>query len=632
MKSILALLTLLGASGIVAAQAQEAPVPTPVRPNILLIYTDDQGWADLGAQGVDNDIRTPNLDQLARDGVLFKRGYVTAPQCTPSRAGVITGTYQQRFGVEQNGIPMRSDVVTLPERLKAAGYVSGISGKWHLDVADLGEAKRPKAKRAKKQFDPELLPHKQGFDEYFTGVRQDYTASHALDGTPFQDAPRAVHEEGLRIAIQTEAALGFLERRAKRPEQPWFLYLAYMAPHVPLESPEPWFSRTPAHLPKERRQALALIGAIDDGLGRIREKIRAMGQEQNTLIFFISDNGAPLGKAWDGSINLPMKGQKGMLSEGGIRVPFVAAWPGQVSGGQTYDRPVISLDVAATAVALAGLPSDPALDGVNLIPFLTGENKGVPHETLYWRWRSQAAVLEMPYKLIRLGEGERLLFDITEPDGEAIDLNLIAQRPDVAARLESKLDAWSKTLQPPGLSTMPVRRHERLFIEHGLLARAGAAAQPLATSAAEADLQGWRSRNGTLAVRNGALVVTPDPSAGPKARVVITHGSLDLDGPVHLAMRVRAEQGGKGTIKWRTETGAGLASENGVAFEWPTSAEWREVTAELPVQGRLTRLRILPAKGSSGLEAQSIELRDTNGKAQTWRFVRPQGGAASPSR
>ncbi len=617
MKRMLALLSvyaLLGASSIAAGEAQAAAAPAPARPNILLIFTDDHGWADLGAQGVDKDIRTPNLDRLARDGVLFKRGYVTAPQCTPSRAGIITGMYQQRLGVEHNGIPKPSEVVTLPERLKGAGYVSGISGKWHLNVVDLGKADRPR-----KKFDPELLPHRQGFDEYFTGFRQDYAASHALDGSPFPDAPRQVHEDGFRVATQTEAALGFLDRRATNPDQPWFLYLSYMAPHVPLESPEPWFSRTAAYLPQERRQALALLGAIDDGVGRIRERIRAMGQEQNTLVFFIGDNGAPLGRAWNGSINLPMKGQKGMLSEGGIRVPFVAAWPGKIPGGQVYDHPVISLDVAATAVELAGLPKDPALDGVNLVPFLTRDNGGVPHDTLYWRWMSQAAVLEMPYKLIVLGERERLLFNVTEPDGEDIGRNLMAQQPDIAARLEDKLKGWTRDLQPPGLSATPHRRHERLFAEHGISAGTEAAAQTSARPAPEAQVSGWRSRNGTLALRDGALVIAPDPNAGSKTRLFITHSDLDLAGPVRLVMRVRAEQGGKSVVNWRTKGAAGFERENTAAFDWPASAEWQDVQAELPVQGRLTHLRIVPAKASAGLEVQSIELHDKDG-AQTWRY------------
>ncbi|MFZ4765002.1 MAG: sulfatase [Roseimicrobium sp.] len=595
-----------------------APLQAESRPNILLIFTDDHGWADLGAQGVDKDIRTPNLDQLARDGVLFKRGYVTAPQCTPSRAGVISGRYQQRFGVEHNGLAMRQEIVTLPERLQAAGYVTGMSGKWHLDIEDRRKEKGPKSKGV-----PDLAPQHQGFDEYFTGFLQDYSASHALDGTSFADAPQKVRDERCRVVIQTEAALAFLDRRAPQPGQPWFHYLAWMAPHVPLESPEPWFSQTPAHLPKERRQALALLGAIDDGLGRIRAKLKEMGQEQNTLIFLIADNGAPLGKSWDGSLNLPMRGQKGMLAEGGIRVPFVAAWPGHIPAGQAYDHAVISLDVAATAVALAGAKDIAAqpLDGVNLMPFLTGENQASPHDTLYWRWMSQAAVQEFPWKLIALGNRERLLFDITQPEGEAIERNLMAKHPDIAARLEGKLKAWCDTLQPPGLPTTFDSHHEGLYGEHGIITKPETVAKTKASSEAapEGRIQGWLCRNGTLAVKDGALIIAPDAKAAPNARPFLTCADIDLPGPITATLRVRARQGGPSTLTWRTKT-AGFTPEQSAAFDWPASAEWQEVKVALPEKSRLIHLRITPAKSASEIAVQSIELRGKDGKTQAWRF------------
>lgn len=585
------------------------------KPNVLLIYTDDHGWADLGEQRADADIRTPNLDALARAGVRFTRGYVSAPQCTPSRAGVITGMYQNRFGVEHNGLALPLEAVTLPERLKGAGYVTGISGKWHLDLEDRRKEGGPKNK-----VNPDLLPHRQGFDEYFTGFLQDYEASHALDGTPFPDAPHKVRETGCRVVIQTEAALSFLKRREKAPEQPWFLYLACMAPHVPPESPEPWFSKTPPSLPLLRRQALALIGAIDDGVGRIRERLRQTGQEKNTLIFFIADNGAPLGSAWDGSINLPMKGQKGMLSEGGIRVPFVAAWPGQIPAGQVYDKPVISFDVAATAVALAGLPHEAALDGVNLMPYLTGADKGAPHETLYWRWMSQAAVQEFPYKLIALGDRERLLFDVTTPEGEAIERNLIKQKPEIAARLEAKLTAWSATLKPPGMPATFDPHHEGLFGVHGLIEKKDAA-----SAAPEGTVQGWLARGATLAVKDGALAFTPDPAAPKNARPFFTNSGLDLPGPVAVTLRIRARKGGLAALTWRTRQHPDFVPADTVAVEWPTTSEWQEVKAQIPAQGRLIHLRITPAKGCAGLEIQSVELRGKTGDPQVWRFSEQKG-------
>ena len=450
---------------LVALPAVAHAADSPARkPNIILIYSDDHGWADLGIQGVDKDIRTPHLDQLAQDGVRFTRGYVSAPQCVPSRCGVITGRYQQRFGVEDNGRgPLPLSEQTIAERLQPAGYLGGWVGKSHLDVG--GEKGASKGSRIL----PEHMPHRQGFAEYFRGELRQYYASHDLEGHPFADAPHLVKDDRFRVDVQTEAALSFLDRRASTPEQPWFLSLAWYAPHVPLESPEPWFSKTPAQLPLKRRQALAMIAAMDDGLGQIRAKLREMGEERDTLIFFIGDNGAPLGDAWDGSVNLPMVGQKGMLAEGGIRVPFVAAWPGRWPAGVTYDKPVINLDVAATAAAAAGLPHDARLDGVNLTPFVTGQDTSAPHDALYWRWGSQAAVLEMPYKLIRLGGRPPLLFDLTEPEGENMERNLAAEQPETVARLERRLRGWAATLQPPGLSedaSAFSRRHEQLFAEH----------------------------------------------------------------------------------------------------------------------------------------------------------------------
>jgi arylsulfatase A-like enzyme len=605
------------------------------KPNIVVIFTDDHGWADLGANGVDAHIRTPHLDRLARDGVLFKRGYVTAPQCTPSRAGLISGRYQNRFGVEHNGIPMRSEVATLPERLQQAGYLTGISGKWHLDYENLLKSGGPK-----NQVIPELGPWGQGFDEYFSGFMQDYDASHALDGSAYPNAPKKVREEGCRVDLQTEWALQFLKRRAaqtkneepstKNKAQPFFLYLSYMAPHTPLEWPEPYISQVPQDLPNERRSALALIAAIDHGVGRLREQLRAMGQEENTLLFFLGDNGAPLAphhprpgqrSPWDGSVNLPMRGQKGMLSEGGIRVPFVAAWPGKIPGGQVFEHPVLSLDIAATAVALAGakdIASQP-LDGVNLLPHLTGETASAPHDTLYWRWMSQAAVQEFPWKLIVLGGQENLLFDLTTPEGEAVERNLIKQKPEIAARLLAKLEAWTATLQPPGMPPALADHHVRLFADHAI---SSASPEPAAKTPAEPEgsIQGWICRNGTLAVKDGALVITPAPDLAKSARPFLSHVDLDLAGPVTATLRLRAKTGGTGTLTWRTKT-ASFAPGQSAAFDWPAGADFQEVTVTLPEKARLIHLRLTPPKAIVGAEIQSITLRDAKGKETAFSFT-----------
>jgi len=614
----------------------------PSKPNVLLIYTDDHGWADLGAQGVDRDIRTPHLDRLAQDGVRFARGYVTAPQCVPSRAGVITGQHQNRFGVDDNHSgPLPLDVVTIPERLREAGYVTGMSGKWHLDL--VRDPRQPRSQRV----DPQYLPPAQGFDEYWCGAMRQYHASHDLNGQPLADAPRLVQDTRFRIVVQTEAALGFLDRRGQNPQQPWFLYLPWFAPHVPLESPEPWFSKTPAHLPLERRQALAMIAAMDDGVGRIREKLRALDMERNTLIFFISDNGAPVKQgAWDGSLNLPLIGEKGMLTDGGVRVPFVAAWPGVLPAGLVYDHPVSALDVGTTAVALAGLTHDRGLDGVNLIPFLQGTRQDPPHEALFWRWRSQAAVLEMPWKLIRLGADERYLFDVTRPEGELA--NRIADHPEVAARLEAKLQTWSDTLQTAGLPTEVNDQDAMFFAAHvdktiaaAVKGGAKAKAKPAKPADPPGSQQGWICRNGTLAVRDGALAITPAGAdarpfatdaapdgpdrSGPRAlnggrEPFVTHSALDLLGPVTVVLRVRAEQGGPARFAWRTGGQPDFVTENTVAAEWPASPEWQEVRAQLPVEGRLIHLRIHPPRGARGVEIQSIQLQSRDAPPRIWRF------------
>jgi uncharacterized sulfatase len=582
------------------------------KPNIILIYSDDHGWADLGVQGSDKDIRTPNLDAMARDGVRFTRGYVSAPQCVPSRAGVLTGRYQQRFSVEDNNKgPLPLEQLTIAERLKAAGYVTGQVGKWHLDLVG---KKGEKAVRVSKEH----MPHVQGFDEYFRGELRQFYASHDLQGKPFADAPHLVADNRFRVVVQTEAALSFLDRRASKPDQPFFLYLAWYAPHVPLESPEPWFSKTPTELPKERRQALAMIAAMDEGLGQLRAKLKAMGQEKNTVIFFIGDNGAPLGKSWDGSLNTPLIGQKGMLTEGGIRTPFLATWPGHLPAGTVYDKPVISLDVAATAVAAAGLPKDPLLDGVNLAPFLKGEVNSFPHERLFWRWGSQAAVQEYPWKLIRLGEREQLLFDISQPDGENVKKNQFASQPEVAARLTKALKEWSENLSPPGLPTSFDAHHEDLFAEHEVIPPLPDA--PKTKEAPAGSVKGWLCRNGTIGIQDGALLVTADPKAAKNAKPFIAKTGLMLNGPVTAVIKADTKAATNGSLSWRTKEQPDFLPANNVRFTLPAGAS--EQTITLPVTGQAIHIRFNLGDQTDGLKIRSIELRPSKGKPDLADFSR----------
>jgi arylsulfatase A-like enzyme len=413
------------------------------KPNIIVIFTDDHGYADLSCQGVFDDVITPNMDALATGGVRMTDGYCTAPQCVPSRGGLLSGQYQTKWGLESNpqfqdpATMKRFDALeTVPERLQKAGYVTGMAGKWHL-----GPSKADA-----------ICAH--GFDKAF--LKNSNGPGHWNMNLQGEDVePQEVKGGGYHIDMISDFACSFIDRFS---DQPFLFYLACRAPHVPLDAPKEYLDRFPGEMPQRRRQALAMLSAVDDGVGQIMATLRKHELEEDTLIFVIGDNGAPLkihkrdapggGPGWDGSLNDPMNGEKGMLTEGGIRVPFVVHWKGTVPGGQVYSQPVISLDVGATACSLAGLPDDPVLDGVNLIPFLTGKNADAPHEALYWRWLGQSAVRKGKWKYVRCDDRE-YLFDMENDFEETNDQ--LGTHPEIAAALHADLKAWADTQSPPGI-------------------------------------------------------------------------------------------------------------------------------------------------------------------------------------
>lgn len=446
------------------------------KPNVIVVFTDDQGYADIGANGILPDVKTPNIDALAADGVRCTAGYITAPQCSPSRAGIITGRHQQRFGFDTipDG-PLPLEELTIAERLKGHGYVSGQVGKWHL------EPNRTSLKWARKACPDAIvdgsvkagaalirkfMPGHQGFDEFFTGELNNYWVNYGLDGGDLKSEGemKKFPKSEFRVDIQTDAALAFIGRNH---EKPFFLYLNYYAPHVPLVASEKYLSRFPGEMPERRRTGLAMISAIDDGVGKIRGKLDEYGLIEDTVIFYISDNGAPLGAhtslgpmadvlpvdkpgvAWDGSRNDPLTGEKGMLAEGGIRVPFVVSWPAKLPKGAVYDEPVISLDVAATAVAAAGGEVGEDLDGVNLVPLFNG--KQTVERSLHWRFWNQAAIRKGKWKYFTLGDGSEYLVDL-ENDIEEQD-NLLSEYPEEAQKLKADLAEWTEGLMPKGLPT-----------------------------------------------------------------------------------------------------------------------------------------------------------------------------------
>ncbi len=467
------------------------PWPKPVakkttaskRPNVIVVITDDHGYADFGAYGLSDDVRTPHLDNLAANGALMTHGYVTAPQCVPSRAGIVTARYQTRFGLDGNEfVPIPADEITVAERMRDAGYATGFIGKWHLEPTWEGKEwmaeNYPEGLKKAPPFDiPYELrkPHSplcKGFDDIYHGTWKNYLRNYDLDGNDVHPPNNhRIRKDEFREDHKTDAAVAFIKRHK---DEPFFLHLAYFAPHVPMEVTEKHFSRFPGEMAERRRWALASIASIDDGVGKINETLEALGLAEDTIIFYFGDNGAPLKihrkdqpftvpGQWDGSDNGPMVGEKGMVSDGGVRVPYMVYWKDHIPA-QVYDRPVLSLDAGATALALAGVKTKPGeIDGVNLVPYLTGKKGGEPHEAIYWRFRGQSAIREGKWKFYSLQEGARMLFDMESDEHE--NKNLIQQYPEIAKRLEKKLASFRAEQKRPGFA-METVNEEKVFYKH----------------------------------------------------------------------------------------------------------------------------------------------------------------------
>lgn len=584
------------------------PFSSPLRgaevdkPNIIVIFTDDHGYSDLSCQHIQDDLKTPNIDALAAGGVRMTSGYVTAPQCVPSRAGLLSGRSQNRFGAESNGQPLDgfNAQQTIAERLKTAGYATGMTGKWHLGPA------------------PNIVDH--GFDDvYYKNANRPGWANFNLDGTDRE--PGAEDSELYHLDANSEAACAFIKRHH---DGPFVFYCAYRAPHVPLDAPPKYLRRFPGEMPERRRQALAMISAMDDGVGKILKTLRQYKLEEKTLIFFIGDNGAPLkihkldapggGPGWDGSLNDPLNGEKGMLSEGGIRVPFVVYWKGQIAAGQLYDHPVISLDVAATAVALAGLPDDPKLDGVNLMPYLRGAQAGPPHETLYWRWIAQAAIREGKWKYLRGGARE-YLYDL-DADAEEKH-NLLTQHPDIAERLESKLARWSEELSPPGLETKQMSTTWEQYFDHYLDGKI--VSKPSPKSRAKGHVQGWIVRNGTMEVDDGALQVRPNEA---KRSPFLVTANLELPAKLTAVVHLKTEQDGGAGFAWREAGQKDFGAGQVVTFECSASDKVQQYEAEIIAGGKIIHMRLLLP--DSGADVEAIEFRDSDGEVlASTQFAEP---------
>jgi arylsulfatase A-like enzyme len=426
---------------VAAACAAGAPAD---KPNVLVILTDDMGYADIGVHGC-KDIPTPHIDSLAKRGVRFTAAYANGSFCTPTRAALMSGRYQHRSGNEDlDGVtgPLPRAVTTLPQRLKAAGYATGMAGKWHLGTTE------------------SFRPTERGFDDFY-GILGggSYNLPGPIPGR--KDGSRLMVVRGITPEPATEylqdawarEAVRFVEAHRKGP---WFFYLAFNAVHTPVQATEKYLQRF-AHITDQRRQVYAaMLSAVDDGVGAVLSKLTETGQLDRTLVVFHNDNGGPTTRnAVNGSSNAPLRGSKCETFEGGIRVPLLMQLPGVIEAGSVYRQPVISMDITATAVALA--EADAAgLEGVDLVPFVTGKKAGPPHEALFWRCRTRSnnyGARQGDWKYVYSTEGAEqpgpnqkpardMLFNLADDIREQRDL--AARHPGKLAALKKLYEAWSR--------------------------------------------------------------------------------------------------------------------------------------------------------------------------------------------
>lgn len=424
------------------------------QPNVLLILADDLGYGDVGYQG--SDVATPHIDSIAKSGVQFTDAYVTCPVCAPSRAGLLTGRHQQRFGFWDNigpfrvnkevkpGVPL--DLPILPERLKKLGYVTGAFGKMHG-----GE-------------EEEMMPWNR-WDEFY-GFNNG--ASNFIDSMNRKHNPvfhndkivtkfysdrgvrnDEVSKKGVLVKdadeYQTwklgEMAMKFIEANK---DQPFFCYLPYSAVHGPFQAPKEIFDKYKHEKNHERRLVMAMLDAMDQSIGQVLDCLKKNDLFDNTIIIFLSDNGGH-----QASLNGELRGKKGTYWEGGLRVPYCMSWKGEIDPGLVYKKPVSSLDLMPTLIAAAGgeVEESWGLDGVDLMPYLTGKKKGRPHEVLYWSWGNRKAIRSGDMKLLSMDDGRSFkLFDLANDISENKDV--ARQYPEMVASMKKLHSAWESELSP----------------------------------------------------------------------------------------------------------------------------------------------------------------------------------------
>lgn len=402
------------------------------KPNIIVIILDDAGYTDFGFMGSE-DLETPHIDSLASDGVVFTDAHVTATVCAPSRAGIMTGKYQQRFGFEANDtgygdsgdIGLSDDATTMADVFKENGYRTIAIGKWHLGGT------------------PSDHPNERGFDEFYGfigGGRSYFPMKNPGPERMLQQNGERVIFDGYLTDVLGDRSVGFV---GENKDKPFFMYLAYNAVHTPMEAKASDLEKYKGH---PRQTLAAMTWSLDENIGKLRSKLRELGILDNTLIFFINDNG---GAHNNDSQNGPLKGWKGNKFEGGQRVPFIVAWPARIKGGRTFDGLTSSLDIFSTSMAAAGIAKADSLllDGVNLLPYLQGQKTGNPHEALYWRKLEESAVRIGDHKLVRLDGYGAALYNLSDDLGEANDLS--SKDPLMKNRLLKAMSEWEAGMSKP---------------------------------------------------------------------------------------------------------------------------------------------------------------------------------------
>ena len=460
-------------AGVKPVATTTEPLPPPVNtPNVIIITADDLGYADLGFTGA-TEISTPGIDRLAREGVVFTNAYTTHTVCSPSRAALITGRHGSRFRLESNlGFEpfdelqgLTTSETTVARHLQTAGYRTGIIGKWHLGGSQ------------------PFNPRQRGFGTFFGFLggghwywQTDAGKAGTEHSAPLIDDVTSHHLDGAYLTSAfSDRAVEFVQAARDRP---FFLYLPYNAPHGPIEAPASLVAKYDHVANSRRRTYLAMVDAMDTGVGQLLDALEREGLRDNTLIFFLSDHGAPLKQGGDNGV---FSGGKSSLSEGGLRVPFVASWPARWPQAATFDPIVSSLDIAATAMAMASASVGGAapLDGANLDPFVRGERTDVPHDALFWRKSNTGsyAARSGDMKLVKDG-GEPRLYNVADDPGETNDL--LPGDADIANRLATLWNAWNEHNLDgsisKGMGYYASRRKERL-VEIAAETRDGAVGQ-----------------------------------------------------------------------------------------------------------------------------------------------------------